>query len=74
MIDCINSLQLYPEAKIKVFYSINSCDEEEIKKYRLLKNDLPKNFFEKMKYFVENHKPEDIEMIPIPQLPSEIND
>ena len=35
MIDCINSLQLYPEVKIKVFYSINSCDEEEIKKYRL---------------------------------------
>jgi len=74
MIDCINSLQLYPDAKIKVFYSINSCDEEQIKKFRTIKNNLPKEFFEKMKYFVENHKPDNIEMISIPQLPDELDD
>jgi hypothetical protein len=74
MINCINSLQLYPDAKIKVFYSINSCDEEQIKKYRNMKDNLPKEYFEKMKYFVENHKPEDIEMISLPQLPDELND
>ena len=74
MIDCINSLLLYPDAMIKVFYSINSCEEEQIKKFRTIKNNLPKEFFEKMKYFVENHKPEDIEMISLPQLPDELND
>ena len=74
MIDCINSLLLYPDAMIKVFYSINSCEEEQIKKFRTIKNNLPKEFFEKMKYFVENHKPEDIEMISVPQLPDELND
>jgi len=27
-----------------------------------------------MKYFVENHKPDNIEMISIPQLPDELDD
>ena len=39
-----------------------------------MKDNLPKEYFEKMKYFVENHKPEDIEMNSIPQLPDELND
>jgi hypothetical protein len=70
----INAKEKYPESKIRVFYAIDSCDKQKIISYRTRKSKLIENTIVKMKKFLENYKPEDVEMIPLPQLPKEIKD
>ena len=70
----INAKIKYPESKIKVFIAIDSCNEEKIISFRNQKLKLIPDSVVKMKKFLENFKPEDIEIISLPQLPNEIKD
>jgi len=68
----INAKIKYPESKIKIYFAIDSCNKEKIISFRNQKLKLIPDSVVKMKKFLENFKPEDIEMIPLPQLPNEV--
>jgi hypothetical protein len=70
----INAKEKYPESKIRIFYAIDSCDKQKIISYRTRKSKLITNTVDKMKKFLKNFKSEDVEMLPLPQLPKEIKD